>query len=305
MGLRTDAAPFGRLEGGGPDLTDPSAGQRPRRRRDPRPPHAGRDAHGLVQERVCRRSAGPVGHRAFPRTPDVQGNRSASGRGVLEGRLGPRRSGERVHVLRLHGVFPAGRAAASRPHDGVSRPTAWPASISTMRWWRPSATWCWRSGACGSRPTRRPQLSEAMAAALFVHHPYGIPIIGWMHEIEALDRTHALDYYRRFYCPDNAILVVAGDVTDAEGAALGRRHLRPQRAPWRTVHPCASSRTGASRLPARAGRRSEGRAADAATPLSRSLVADRGRTREPRARSSGRGAWRRSDVLSLPQARAG
>ncbi|MBZ6076100.1 M16 family metallopeptidase [Microvirga puerhi] len=60
------------------------------------------------------------------------------------------------------------------------------------------------------------QLSEAMAAALFVHHPYGIPIIGWMHEIETLNREHALDYYRRFYTPENAILVVAGDVTADE-----------------------------------------------------------------------------------------
>ncbi|MBY0260685.1 pitrilysin family protein [Methylobacterium sp.] len=57
------------------------------------------------------------------------------------------------------------------------------------------------------------QLSEAMAASLFVHHPYGTPIIGWMHEIEELNRTHALDYYKRFYTPENAILVVAGDVT--------------------------------------------------------------------------------------------
>jgi zinc protease len=60
------------------------------------------------------------------------------------------------------------------------------------------------------------QLSEAMAAALFVHHPYGIPIIGWMHEIEGLNREHALAYYRRFYTPENAILVVAGDVTEGE-----------------------------------------------------------------------------------------
>jgi zinc protease len=56
------------------------------------------------------------------------------------------------------------------------------------------------------------QLSEAMAAALFVRHPYGTPIIGWMHEIEGLDREHALSYYRRFYTPENAILVVAGDI---------------------------------------------------------------------------------------------
>jgi zinc protease len=60
------------------------------------------------------------------------------------------------------------------------------------------------------------QLSEAMAAALFVHHPYGIPIIGWMHEIETLNREHALSYYRRFYTPENAILVVAGDVGEDE-----------------------------------------------------------------------------------------
>lgn len=60
------------------------------------------------------------------------------------------------------------------------------------------------------------QLSEAMAASLFVHHPYGIPIIGWMHEIETLNREHALDYYRRFYTPENAILVVAGDVSEDE-----------------------------------------------------------------------------------------
>src|SRR5215204_908004 len=60
------------------------------------------------------------------------------------------------------------------------------------------------------------QLSEAMAAALFVRHPYGTPIIGWMHEIESLDREHALAYYRRFYTPENAILVVAGDVEPDE-----------------------------------------------------------------------------------------
>jgi zinc protease len=60
------------------------------------------------------------------------------------------------------------------------------------------------------------QLSEAMAAALFVHHPYGIPIIGWMHEIETLNRANAFDYYRRFYAPDNAILVVSGDVEASE-----------------------------------------------------------------------------------------
>src|SRR5215212_4684188 len=84
------------------------------------------------------------------------------------------------------------------------------------------------------------QLSEAMAAALFVHHPYGIPIIGWMHEIEALNREHALGYYRRFYTPENAILVVAGDIAADDvrrlaDATYGR--VAPQGARPTRFHP--------------------------------------------------------------------
>jgi zinc protease len=56
------------------------------------------------------------------------------------------------------------------------------------------------------------QLDEAVQAALFPHHPYGTPIIGWGHEIETLGREDALHYYHRFYTPENAILIVAGDV---------------------------------------------------------------------------------------------
>ncbi|GLK78747.1 putative zinc protease y4wA [Methylopila turkensis] len=56
------------------------------------------------------------------------------------------------------------------------------------------------------------QLSEAVAATLFVNHPYGTPIIGWQHEIEKLSREDALAFYKRFYTPNNAILVIAGDV---------------------------------------------------------------------------------------------
>ena len=67
------------------------------------------------------------------------------------------------------------------------------------------------------------QLSESLAASLFVHHPYGTPIIGWMHEIETLNRDDALNYYRRFYTPENAILVVAGDVTRDTVMALAER----------------------------------------------------------------------------------
>ncbi len=64
------------------------------------------------------------------------------------------------------------------------------------------------------------QLDEAVQAALFPHHPYGTPIIGWGHEIESLGREDALAYYRRFYTPENAVLIVAGDVDAKTVVAL-------------------------------------------------------------------------------------
>jgi zinc protease len=64
------------------------------------------------------------------------------------------------------------------------------------------------------------RLGEAMEAALYLNHPYGRPVIGWRHEIEKLDRDGALAFYRRFYTPNNAVLVVAGDVTTEEVKTL-------------------------------------------------------------------------------------
>jgi zinc protease len=57
------------------------------------------------------------------------------------------------------------------------------------------------------------RLGEQMDAALYLNHPYGRPVIGWRHEIEQLDREGALEFYKRFYTPNNAILVLAGDIT--------------------------------------------------------------------------------------------
>lgn len=56
------------------------------------------------------------------------------------------------------------------------------------------------------------QLSEAMRAALFVNHPYGRPIIGWDHELAKLNPASAREFYKTYYAPRNAILVVSGDV---------------------------------------------------------------------------------------------
>jgi zinc protease len=60
------------------------------------------------------------------------------------------------------------------------------------------------------------RLSEQMEAALYLNHPYGRPVIGWRQEIEALTRDDAIDFYKRWYTPNNAILIVAGDVTAEE-----------------------------------------------------------------------------------------
>jgi zinc protease len=56
------------------------------------------------------------------------------------------------------------------------------------------------------------RLTEQIMAALYLNHPYGRPVIGWRQEIEKLDREDALAFYKRFYAPNNAILIIAGDV---------------------------------------------------------------------------------------------
>ena len=55
-------------------------------------------------------------------------------------------------------------------------------------------------------------LGETVSAMLYKHHPYGTPIIGWEHEIEGLTLGDAMAFYKDHYRPDNAVLVVAGDV---------------------------------------------------------------------------------------------
>jgi zinc protease len=62
-----------------------------------------------------------------------------------------------------------------------------------------------------------------MQAALYLNHPYSKPVIGWRHEIETLNRDDALAFYRHFYTPNNAVLVVAGDVTAEEVRELAEK----------------------------------------------------------------------------------
>lgn len=59
-------------------------------------------------------------------------------------------------------------------------------------------------------------LAIAIDATLFLQHPYGVPTIGWRDEIEALTDRDAIAFYDRFYTPNNAVVVVAGDVEAGE-----------------------------------------------------------------------------------------
>lgn len=59
-------------------------------------------------------------------------------------------------------------------------------------------------------------LDEMVYAQLYAGHPYSIPVIGHMDELAKLTRDDAVDWYRTRYGPENAILVVAGDITAAE-----------------------------------------------------------------------------------------
>lgn len=84
------------------------------------------------------------------------------------------------------------------------------------------------------------QLREKANAALFLNHPYRLPIIGWEHEIAGLTPQDALAFYQAWYAPNNAILVVAGDVTMADVLPLAEKtygqipaHDLPARIDWR------------------------------------------------------------------------
>ncbi len=68
---------------------------------------------------------------------------------------------------------------------------------------------------------------EQRSAAQYLNHPYGIPVIGWKQEMEKLSLDDALAFYRRFYAPNDAVLIVAGDVDPENVLALAKKHYGP------------------------------------------------------------------------------
>ncbi len=101
----------------------------------------------------------------------------------------------------------------------------------------------------GNNPSAK--LGEAMTAALYQNHPYGKPVIGWRHEIEDLQRQDVLDFYDKWYGPQNAILLVAGDVEPAEIFELAKQtygQVEPTAAPSERLRPQEPPQYGQRRV---------------------------------------------------------
>jgi zinc protease len=67
-------------------------------------------------------------------------------------------------------------------------------------------------------------LGEQLGNSQFLHHPYRLPIIGWRHEIASYTMADALAFYEQWYAPNNAILIVAGDVDAEEIRPLAEKY---------------------------------------------------------------------------------
>ncbi len=70
---------------------------------------------------------------------------------------------------------------------------------------------------------------EHLLATAFKAHPYHIPTIGWMRDLETMKGQDARDWYQRWYAPNNATLIVSGDVKFAEVVALARKYYGPHK----------------------------------------------------------------------------
>lgn len=69
--------------------------------------------------------------------------------------------------------------------------------------------------------------SEQLDAAQYLAHPYGRPVIGWPQEVARLTLEDAMNFYRTHYAPNNAILIVAGDVAPEDLRQLAEKHYGP------------------------------------------------------------------------------
>ena len=68
---------------------------------------------------------------------------------------------------------------------------------------------------------------ELLNAAAFINSPYHHPIIGWMQDLESLETADLATWYQRWYAPNNATLVVVGDVDPQQVHELAKKHFGP------------------------------------------------------------------------------
>ena len=66
--------------------------------------------------------------------------------------------------------------------------------------------------------------AEQRRAAMYLNHPYGIPIIGWRHEIENLNKKDIIAFYKKYYGPNSATLIIAGDAVPSEVKDLAEKY---------------------------------------------------------------------------------
>jgi zinc protease len=81
----------------------------------------------------------------------------------------------------------------------------------------------------------RALMNEAMNAAVFVASPYRRPVVGWMNDLDAMTPSDAREFFKRWYIPANAAVVIAGDVDVAQAKALAEKYYGP--IPARAVPP--------------------------------------------------------------------
>ena len=105
-------------------------------------------------------------------------------------------------------------------------------------------------------------LGEAFYAVAFAASPYKWPVVGWMSDLQSIDRQAIEDYHRLHYSPNNAVAIIAGDVTVDQVRKLAEKYFGP-------IPP----QPDAARDDARAG--AEGRATGRGRTLGESQAHDR------------------------------
>jgi zinc protease len=71
------------------------------------------------------------------------------------------------------------------------------------------------------------QVSEQLMATVYAVHPYRTPVVGWMNDLANMHASDARRWYESWYVPNNATLVVAGDVVAEEVFDLAEKHFGP------------------------------------------------------------------------------